>query len=128
MTNIQTPTEFFDAMKPVIFTSVERAAADGHINEVKGVAIWAATYDKAAAFYCDGCGNAYDREIIEIAEEHDLPTTVQGHDSNGDPDVAICGWCVLEDRDAEPPDYEGGYIHDTPDNVGDYEGDYEDLT
>jgi len=85
------------------------------------VAIFAAGYDKAAAFYCDGCGQSLDPDIIAIAEEHDLPTTAVGTDSNGDPDVAICGWCILEDRDAEPPDYDCGYVHDTPDNVGDCE-------
>lgn len=102
-------------------------AADGDMEHVKMLAIMAAD-PKRDTFGCDGCGNTYDREIIEIAEEHDLPTTVQGYDSNGDPDVAICGWCVLEDRDAEPPDYDCGYIHDTPDNISDYDGDYEDPT
>lgn len=99
-----------------ILATTQLAAADGNMELVQRIAIWAAAPDMDT-FYCDLCGNTYSQEIIEIAEDHDLPTTVAATDESG---IQGCGWCILEDRDAEPPDYDCGYIHDTPDNVGDY--------
>lgn len=46
---------------------------------------------------CDGCDRTYDADLIDQADLY--PTFQTAHDSNGDPDVTICGACIVEHRD-----------------------------
>ena len=49
-------------------------------------------YDKTG---CDACGVEYDLAVLEAADAIIPPSSTQ-NDSNGDPDVTVCGVCIAE--------------------------------
>lgn len=71
------------------------------IDAVKRLALAAAPLD-ADHTACDACGVAYSQTVVEAADDL-IPPAQVARDANGDPDVGICGFCVIE-ADEQPDD------------------------
>lgn len=73
------------------------------IETVKRLALAAAPLD-ADHTACDNCEVAYSLTVVEAADDI-IPPPQVSRDANGDPDVGICGFCIL-DADEQPDDFE----------------------
>lgn len=87
-------------------TEIGEAEAD-IVASVKNLAVAAAKIPGYDTQWCDQCGGTYDEAVLEAADAVVAPSATQ-NDSNGDPDVTVCGFCIYERDDTgyEPSAHE----------------------
>lgn len=98
------PETLLDSFAAMAAWAVEHGAPEDEadtIDAVKRLALAAAPLDTDHTA-CDACGIAYSLTVVEAADDL-IPPAQVARDANGDPDVGICGFCVIE-ADAQPDD------------------------
>ena len=95
---------------------------DGLIDAVRRLAAAAAKINGAATIFCDACGTSYDTDVLEAANTLIVGWQTQ-NDSNGDPDVTVCGFCIWE-HENEPPDVDPADMYPTAEQMADDDANY----
>lgn len=101
------PEELHAAIVAMAEWTVENGVKSGDdeaavVAAVKLLAETAAMIDGFDTEGCDGCDGTYDAEVLDVAEELGLASST-AYDTNGDPDVTICGFCIYEDQHSDEP-------------------------